>query len=174
MFGFCFILWLFNILVLCKRFSTVGVGATKGDKPYIIWSRCRGHHPRCTEASIILYPLTLHEKFEEGNHSMDLKNLRENHSKLIQYLKEHDYTIGYIACFKTVISVILRKSEKYGWSNYNDIYQYIESTYAPSVCRQYRSVLIAIREFDLNGKYPTGNRSSLFNDRPTISLCSCF
>ena len=105
---------------------------------------------------------------------MCLKNLQENHSKLIQYLIEHDYTVGYIACFKTVISIILKKNGESGWFDYNDIYQYFVNTYASSTCRQYRSILIAIREFDLYGKYPVRNRNTFFSDKVTTPLCSDF
>jgi len=105
---------------------------------------------------------------------MDFENLRENHGKLIQYLTEHDYEIGYIARHKTVISVILRKNKECGWLDYDDIYHYFVRTYAPSSRRQYRSVLINICEFDLYGKYPVGNRGTLFSDTREIPLYSDF
>ena len=105
---------------------------------------------------------------------MDFENLRENHGKLIQYLTEHDYEIGYIARHKTVISVILRKNKECGWLDYDDIYHYFVNTYAPSSLHQYRSVLINICEFDLYGKYPVGNRSTLFSDTRQIPLYSDF
>ncbi|MCL2639195.1 MAG: tyrosine-type recombinase/integrase [Oscillospiraceae bacterium] len=105
---------------------------------------------------------------------MNLKNLRDNQSELIQYLKKHDYDISYIACFQSVLSQIFRKSEEHGWTSYEDVNHFFESVYAPNTSRAYKSVLIAIRNFDIYGKYPDGACASLTDKSAETLLCNDF
>jgi site-specific recombinase XerD len=105
---------------------------------------------------------------------MNLENLRENRTKLILYLEEHDYEKSYIAHFRSVLKTILKNSDEKGWSNYEDVYHYFESIYSPHTCKAYKSVLIAIRSFDFHNKYPDGTRAMLTDDSPKTLLCDDF
>jgi site-specific recombinase XerD len=105
---------------------------------------------------------------------MNLENIRENRNKLILYLKEYDYGEDYIAKFRSVTSQILKKSKEKGWINYEDVYSYFESIYSPHTYKAYRSVLVAIRDFDYYGKYPGGRRGTLTDDSSKPTLCDEF
>jgi len=105
---------------------------------------------------------------------MNLANLYENNNKLIQYLKKHDYSANHIAKVHFILSLILKNSEKNGWNSYEDVYHYFESVYAPSTYREYKSILIAIRNFDIHNKYPTGINSSLTDNPAETLLCEDF
>lgn len=105
---------------------------------------------------------------------MNLKNLSENHTKLILYLMEHDYETRYIEQFRSVISKILRESDEKRWANYGDVYHYFESVYAPSTKKSLKPILNAIRNFDIYDKYPIGTRASLTDNTTEALLCDNF
>jgi site-specific recombinase XerD len=105
---------------------------------------------------------------------MNLENLRENHSKLILYLQEHEYGQSYIAHFRAVTNIIFKKSEVLGWLDYEDAYLYFVKVYKPNTYLKYKSILAAVREFDLYDKYPGGNRSNLFSCNLPTPLCDEF
>jgi len=91
---------------------------------------------------------------------MNLKNLRNNHPKLISYMETAGYSQDYIGRLQTEIQKILTEADAKGWNCYSDVYQNYESTsLSIGSLQKKRAFIGAIKEFDLHGKYPDGKRS---------------
>jgi integrase len=88
---------------------------------------------------------------------MQLKNLRNNYSKLISHLEAAGYAETYIAGFRREIQRILANADSMGWSCYSDVYRdYIEKPLSSSTLKNKRTVIGAIEQFDIHGIYPDG------------------
>jgi integrase len=93
---------------------------------------------------------------------MNLENLRNNHPKLISYMKAAGYSKDYIFRLQTEIQKILAKADTKDWDCYSDVYQDYEATpLSIGSLEKKRAFIGAIKEFDLHGKYPDGKWSGL-------------
>ncbi len=92
---------------------------------------------------------------------MNVQNLRENYPKLISYLETNDYSKSYIDSFKRQIDKILTLVGSKQWSCYTDVYlEYSKISPSPNTnfLRYKRTIIGAIEQFDIHGKYPDGRR----------------
>lgn len=94
---------------------------------------------------------------------MNIQRLRDNYPKLISYMKTNGYSKTYIDSFKREIEKILAMNSK-KWSRYTDIYlEYIKKSLSPGTLRDKRTIIGAIEQFDVYGRYPDGkHRHALF------------
>jgi len=95
---------------------------------------------------------------------MNLQNLRDNYPKLISYMEDSGYSETYISRLRKEIERILSHEAAKDWSSYTDVYLEYEKTYhSPDYLRNKRTIIGAIEQFDLYGKYPDGrHRHELF------------
>ena len=90
---------------------------------------------------------------------MNLQNLRDNHPKLLTFMKSTGYFDKYVYHVKREINRILKKAEKEGWRSYSDVYQeYAGRLKSPQTLRNKRTFLGLIEHFDVYGQYPDGRR----------------
>jgi len=93
---------------------------------------------------------------------MRLENLRVNYPSLISRLEANGYSANFIARVRKMVETILSESCTMGWNDYYDVLRHYESG-----CRsrddiiKKRTVIGAIMEFDLNGKFPDRKPSML-------------
>ncbi len=104
---------------------------------------------------------------------MNVQNLRDNYPKLISYLETKDYSKTYINSFKREIDKILDLADSKEWSCYTDVYlEYSKTSYSPDTLRDKRTIIGAIEQFDVYGRYPNGrSRHELF-ERGSYPLLS--
>lgn len=106
---------------------------------------------------------------------MYLENLRVNHPKFISYLKNNDYSVDFIGRIHRMIKIILEKSDSMSWNSYFDVFQHFVKKQRGDIVKK-KTVIGAIMEFDLNGKYPDRTPSGLtqkgayYKLSPTFSL----
>ena len=95
---------------------------------------------------------------------MHFQNLEEHYHELLSFLEANHYSPSYIQKFKTVIRNILKDPKRKRWESYRGIYlEYAKSPYSEQYLRHMRTVIGALEQFDLYGKYPDGRRRhSLF------------
>lgn len=95
---------------------------------------------------------------------MDLQNLLDNYPKLISYMETNGYSKTYIDRIKREVKAILSTTNSKEVSCYTDIYlKYTKTSYSPDYLREKRSIIGAIEQFDVHGKYPDGScRHELF------------
>ncbi len=90
---------------------------------------------------------------------MNVKNLGENYPQLISYMEINDYSKSYIDRFKREIKKILTAADSKKWSNYTDVYlEYTKTSHSPDYLRNKRTIIGAIEQFDIYGRYPNGRR----------------
>ena len=90
---------------------------------------------------------------------MNVRNLRDNYSKLISYMEINDYSKTYIDRFKREINKILTATDLKKWSNYTDVYmEYTKTSHSPDYLRNKQTIIGAIEQFDIHGRYPNGRR----------------
>jgi len=94
---------------------------------------------------------------------MDVTNLRENHQKLISYMKDKNYSKTYITIFVREIDRILQLADSKEWICYADVYlEYESEGHTANTLRQKRGIIAAIEQFDTKGKFPgDGNKNSI-------------
>jgi len=95
---------------------------------------------------------------------MHFQNLEEHYHELLDFLEANHYSPSYIQKFKTVIRNILKDPKRKRWESYRGIYlEYAKSSHSEQYLRHMRTVIGALEQFDLYGKYPNGRRRhSLF------------
>ena len=95
---------------------------------------------------------------------MHFQNLEEHYHELLDFLEVNHYSPSYIQKFKTVIRNILKDPKRKRWESYRGIYlEYAKSSHSEQYLRHMRTVIGALEQFDLFGKYPNGRRRhSLF------------
>ncbi len=104
---------------------------------------------------------------------MNVQNLRDNYPKLISYLEIKNYSKSYIDCFKREIDKILTLVDSKEWSCYKDIYlEYSKTSYSPDTLRNKRTIIGAIEQFDIHGRYPDGRRRHELFERGAYPLLS--
>lgn len=93
---------------------------------------------------------------------MNVENLRNNHPKLISYMEAAGYSKDYIGRLQSEIQKILTETNTKDWDCYSDVYRDYEATrLSPASLEKKCAFIGAIKEFDLNGKYPDGKWSGL-------------
>lgn len=104
---------------------------------------------------------------------MNIQNLRVNYPKLISYMETNGYSKSYVDSFKREIKNILTMENLEEYSSYTDLY--LNSSKAsshPTCLRQKRTIIGAIEQFDIHGRYPDRrHRHGLF-DRGSYHLLS--
>ena len=90
---------------------------------------------------------------------MKTKHLEDSYPRLISYMKESGYSRIYINRFKREIYRILSLAPIQNWSSYMDIYLgYAKSSSSKGYLRNKRTIIGAIEQFDVFGRYPDGRR----------------
>ena len=93
---------------------------------------------------------------------MNIENLRTTHPKLLSQMKEVGYSDKYIQSFRKEINWILAESEYRDWKDYKDIYRHYESTlHTRRALMVKHTILGALEQFELNGKYPDSKWNNL-------------
>ena len=95
---------------------------------------------------------------------MHFQNLEEHYHELLDFLEANHYSQSHIKKFKTVIRNILKHPKREKWESYRDIYlEYAENSNSEQYLRHMRTIIGALEQFDIYGKYPDGRRRhSLF------------
>jgi len=96
---------------------------------------------------------------------MNVQNLRDNYPKLISHMETNGYSKTYVDRFKREIKKILALADSKDWSCFTDVYlEYTKTPHAPDYLRDKRTIIGAIKQFDVYGRYPDGRRRhELFN-----------
>lgn len=103
---------------------------------------------------------------------MKLENLRKNHEKLISFMEDEGKHKTYIRLYKKVLDVLLANPTEQEWQDYESFYSCFISTRPASMEKQYKTVIAAIRAFDLFNHFPNGENRTLSTAKPT--LCEGF
>ncbi|MCU7951648.1 MAG: tyrosine-type recombinase/integrase [gamma proteobacterium symbiont of Bathyaustriella thionipta] len=104
---------------------------------------------------------------------MNEQNLRDNYPKLISYLETNGYSKTYVDRFKREIEKILTSVNSKEWSCYTDVYlEYAKTLHSPDFLRDKRTIIGAIEQFDVHGRYPDGRRRHELFERGTYPLLS--
>ena len=104
---------------------------------------------------------------------MNVQNLRDNYPKLIYYMETNDYSKTYVDRFKREIKKILAAVDSKEWSCYTDVYlEYIKTSQSPDYLRNKRTIIGAIEQFDVHGRYPNGRRRHELFERGSYPLLS--
>jgi len=104
---------------------------------------------------------------------MNVKNLRDNYSKLISYMETNGYSKNYVSSFKREIEQILAAVDSRQWSCYADIYlDYTKASHSSDFLRHKRTIIGAIEQFDVHGRYPDGRRRHELFKRGAYPLLS--
>jgi integrase len=87
---------------------------------------------------------------------MDISNLKEKHTQLINHLKEQGYRANYIRSFKSEINKIIKVGMCPGVKSYEDYYKtYLTQGLSKRALDQRRQVIGLIKQFDYEGKFPS-------------------
>jgi len=104
---------------------------------------------------------------------MNVQNLRDNYPKLISYMETNGYSKTYVDRFKWEIKKILVAVDSNKWSCYRDVYLgYTKIPYSPDYLRNKRTIIGAIEQFDIHGRYPDGRRRHKLFKRGAYPLLS--
>jgi integrase len=104
---------------------------------------------------------------------MNVKNLRDNYPKLISYMETNGYSKTYVDRFKQEIKKILAAVDSKKWACYTDVYlEYTKTSHSPDVLRYKRTIIGAIEQFDVHGRYPNGRRRHELFERGSYPLLS--
>ena len=103
---------------------------------------------------------------------MNVQNLRDNYPKLISYMESNGYSKTYVDRFKREIKKIISADSK-EWSCYKDVYlEYTKTSQSPDYLRDKRTIIGAIEQFDVHGRYPDGRRRHELFERGSYPLLS--
>jgi len=104
---------------------------------------------------------------------MNVQNLRDNYPKLISYMEASGYSKSYVNSFKWEIEKILVAVDSKEWSCYTDVYlEYTKTSHLPDFLRNKRTIIGAIEQFDVYGRYPDGRRRHELFERGSYPLLS--
>jgi integrase len=85
-------------------------------------------------------------------------------------METNDYSKTYVDRFKREIKKILAVDSK-EWSCYTDVYlEYTKASYSPEYLRDKRTIIGAIEQFDVHGKYPDRRRRHELFERGSYPL----
>ena len=95
---------------------------------------------------------------------MDLQNLKEHHKELLSFMEDNGYCSTYIQRFRNEINRILADADSHRWQSYQDIYlEYLKLPHSKDYLRNKRTIIGALEQFDLFGRFPDGrHRHTLF------------
>ena len=95
---------------------------------------------------------------------MDLQNLKEHHEELLSFMEDNGYCSTYIQRFRNEINRILAGADSSCWQSYQDIYlEYLKLPHSKDYLRNKRTIIGALEQFDLFGRFPDGrHRHTLF------------
>lgn len=95
---------------------------------------------------------------------MDLQNLKEHHKELLSFMEDNGYCSTYIQRFRDEINRILADADSHRWQSYQDIYlEYLKLPHSKDYLRNKRTIIGALEQFDLFGRFPDGrHRHTLF------------
>lgn len=104
---------------------------------------------------------------------MNVQNLRDNYPKLISYMETNGYSKIYVDRLKREIEKILSAVDSKEWSCYTDVYlEYTKTSHSPDYLRNKRTIIGAIEQFDVHGRYPDGRRRHELFKRGAYPLLS--
>jgi integrase len=104
---------------------------------------------------------------------MNIKNLQVNYPKLISFMETNGYSKTYVGSFKREIMNILATARAKHCSSYTDIYlNYTKASHHPNVLRYKRTIIGAIEQFDIHGRYPDRRRRHALFDKGAYPLLS--
>lgn len=104
---------------------------------------------------------------------MNVQNLRDNYPKLISYMETNGYSKIYVDRLKREIEKILSAVDSKEWSCYTDVYlEYTKTSHSPDYLRNKRTIIGAIEQFDVHGRYPDGRRRHELFERGAYPLLS--
>ena len=104
---------------------------------------------------------------------MNVQNLRNNFPKLISYMEMNGYSKTYVDRFKREINKILSTVDSKGWSCYTDVYlDYTKISNSSDYLREKQTIIGAIEQFDVHGRYPDGRRRHQLFKRGAYPLLS--
>jgi integrase len=88
-------------------------------------------------------------------------------------LETNDYSENYVYRFKREIKKILAVEDSMEWSCYTDVYlEYTKTSHSPDYLRDKRTIIGAIEQFDVHGRYPDGRRRHELFERGSYPLLS--
>jgi len=95
---------------------------------------------------------------------MDFKNLETHHEELLSYMKNNGYSETYIQRFEVEIKRILQNRIDNTWDTYTAVYlEYTKVPLSDAYLRNKRTIIGALEQFDVYGRYPDGrHRHTLF------------
>ena len=103
---------------------------------------------------------------------MNTQNLRDNYPKLISYMESDGYSKAHIDSFKREIKNILLVNSK-EWSCYTDVYlEHTKKAFSPHTLRAKRTIIGAIEQFDIYGRYPDRKHRHELFERGSYPLLS--
>ena len=104
---------------------------------------------------------------------MNVQNLHDNYPKLISYMENNGYSKTYVDRFKREITKILVLADSQDWFCYTDVYlEYTKTPHSPDYLRNKRTLIGAIEQFDIHGRYPNGRRRHELFQRGAYPLLS--
>lgn len=104
---------------------------------------------------------------------MIVQSLRDNYPKLISYMETNGYSKTYVDRIKREIKKILSVWDSTEWSGYTDVYlEYTKTSHSPDYLRDKRTIIGAIEQFDVHGRYPDGRRRHELFKRGAYPLLS--
>jgi integrase len=104
---------------------------------------------------------------------MNVQNLRDNYPKLISYMETNGYSKIYVDRFKREIKKILVAVNSKQWSCYRDVYlEYTKTSSSPDYLSNKRTIIGAIEQLDVHGRYPDGRRRHKLFKRGAYALLS--
>ena len=104
---------------------------------------------------------------------MNVQNLRDNYPKLISYMEAKGYSKTYVVRFKREIKKILSTVDSKERSCYKDVYlKYTNTSQSKDYLRDKRTIIGAIEQFDVHGRYPDGSRRHELFQRGAYPLLS--
>lgn len=90
---------------------------------------------------------------------MNVQNLRDHYPKLISYMETNGYSKTYVDRLKREVKKILSTVDSMECSCYTDVYlEYTKTSNSPNYLREKRTIIGAIEQFDVHGRYPDGRR----------------
>lgn len=104
---------------------------------------------------------------------MNVQNLRDNYPKLISYMETNGYSKTYVDRLKREIEKILVAVGSNEWSCYRDVYlEYTKTLHSPDYLRSKRTIIGAIEQFDVHGRYPDRRHRHELFERGAYPLLS--
>jgi integrase len=104
---------------------------------------------------------------------MNVQNLRDHYPNLISYMEMNGYSKTYVDRLKREVKKILSTVDSKEWSCYTDVYlEYTKISNSPDYLREKRTIIGAIEQFDVHGRYPDGRRRHELFERGAYPLLS--